>query len=403
MLDRDYRRGSWVNKGKIIFYSTPAYGHISASFEIMRAYVEYGYQVIFYSTESFREAIEKTGVEYRAYNFDESRLDLTVGNKILKLEDTILSFTSELADGLIQEARSINPDMIFHDNVAMWGRVVAKTLNVHTVCIHSFPIVPSLFSQGMLAYTKQFGGLMWKDMMVMPHIIKMRKLIHKKYPGVKLSLLSDTLNHENTNIFTFPKFLQPGYRKLKDKYYFLGPGLLNPDYYYGQKASDNQVEDGIIFVSLGTVFQNNINLYKKILDQFKETAYPVLISMSKENEQKLRSSVSIPSNVKICNFVKQGEVLDHAILYIGAGGMNSVCQAVHRRVPCLLFPQQGEQHITAERIQRMGLGRLSRDFNHILIDAEKLLKDYHPDERFYHYFEKPDFKRMIRYVEKRMR
>ncbi len=392
-----------MNKGKIIFYSTPAYGHISASFEIIRAYVEYGYHVVFYSTESFRTAIMKTGAEYRAYDFDESRLDLTVGNKILRLEDTILSFTNELSDGLIQEARVLKPKMIFHDNVAMWGRVVARTMHVPAVCIHSFPIVPSFFSMGMLSYTKQFGGLMWKDMIVLPHIIKMRSLIHKKYRGVKLSLLSNTLNHENINILTFPKFLQPGYRKLKDKYYFLGPDLLDPDYYYGQKAYGDQIDDGIIYVSLGTVFQNNINLYKKILDQFEKTTYPVLISMSKENEQKLRCSAKIPSNVKICNFVKQGEVLDHAILYIGAGGMNSVCQAVHRRVPCLLVPQQGEQYITSERIHRMGLGRLSKDFDNILKDAEKLLKDYHPDERFYRYFEKPNFNRMIRYIERRVR
>ena len=387
----------------VIFYSTPAFGHISAAFEIMRAYVERGYRVIFYSTETFREAVEKTGAEYRKYDFDESRLDLTVGNQILRLEDTILTFTDELTPGLLREATGIKPDMIFHDNVAMWGRVVAHTMQVPAVCINSFPTVPSFFSRGMLAYTKQFGGVLWKDFDVLPHMIKVLRNIRQKYPHVNTSMLANTLNREQVNIVTFPKHLQPGYRSMKKNYLFTGPTLTDPDKYYGEKADSCTVKRGCIFISLGTVFQNNIRLFSSILEQFRDSEFTLLISMTRENERKLRKKTDIPENVEIRQFVRQGEVLDKACLYIGAGGMNSVCQAIHRRVPCLLYPQQGEQRITSERIEGLGLGKIGTGPENIRRDAEALLCNYHPDERIYRFFKQPDYDRLIRRVDRMLK
>ena len=40
-------------------------------------------------------------------------------------------------------------------------------------------------------------------------------------------------------------------------------------------------------------------------------------------------------------FVNQGEILKHADLFITAGGMNSIHEALYYGVPCLMCPQQG--------------------------------------------------------------
>lgn len=56
---------------KIIFYSTPAYGYISPALNIIKAYVDAGHEVLFYTTKTFEAAVLKTGAVYHEYSFDE--------------------------------------------------------------------------------------------------------------------------------------------------------------------------------------------------------------------------------------------------------------------------------------------------------------------------------------------
>lgn len=413
-----------MKNNTIIFYSTPAYGHISPTFEIFRAYVERGYKVYFYSTKSFKSAIEKTGAIFKEYPFDESRLDLTVGSKLLRLEDTILSFANEIMGDLLQEAKWLAPSIIFHDNVALWGRGLGLKLCVPTISINSFPVVPKLFSEAGFAYTKQFGNLLWKDALVIPHLLQEKMKMKKSNPEFSLSMLADILNQEELNIMTFPRHLQPGYRKMKKNYFFLGPSALDIDRYFEDKNKANDIIEDLkaeftrtkptknelansknitnnkklIFISLGTIFQNNLKLYETIIRQFGNTKYQLLISMNEANKKRILRRLVLPQNISIETFVPQCKVLDQASLFICAGGMNSLCQAVHRKVPCLIYPQQGEQRITSERICKLGLGKMLKNLGNIYEESESAIRDYKPDERIYSFFDEPDYDYFIRRI-----
>lgn len=53
--------------------------------------------------------------------------------------------------------------------------------------------------------------------------------------------------------------------------------------------------------------------------------------------------------------------MQRASLFITAGGMNSIHEALYYGVPCLMYPQQGEQYINARQFEQLGFGRILKD------------------------------------------
>ena len=74
----------------------------------------------------------------------------------------------------------------------------------------------------------------------------------------------------------------------------------------------------------------------------------------------MEKTARLPDNFIVRPFVNQGEILKHASLFITAGGMNSIHEALYYGVPCLICPQQGEQLLNAKRFEAMGFGRRLR-------------------------------------------
>ena len=79
--------------------------------------------------------------------------------------------------------------------------------------------------------------------------------------------------------------------------------------------------------------------------------------------------VSFPENFIVRPFVNQNEILKHASLFITAGGVNSIHEALYFQVPCLLCPQQGEQFLNARQFQRLGFGKILQNPKHLRREA----------------------------------
>ena len=66
----------------IIFYGTPAHGHINPTLPIIEELVKKNYKVIYYATEEFREVITNAGADFRAYDFGDIEWNPEVGSRI---------------------------------------------------------------------------------------------------------------------------------------------------------------------------------------------------------------------------------------------------------------------------------------------------------------------------------
>ncbi|MBQ9607908.1 MAG: hypothetical protein IJV15_00520 [Lachnospiraceae bacterium] len=383
----------------IIIYATPAYGHINPVLPIAAALVSDGYEVIFYATEEFRKEIEGTGAVFEAYDFGNLQFSPQIGSHILPLTRLILEFTEKQSDTMISSARNRKPVLIIHDTLAFWGRMTAETIGVKAVSINTIITAYGYNSRAFRMYMKQFALPSVKEIKEIPYILKYRCLLKRKYDLKRIDILGILMNKENFNVFTYPKVMHPDGRTIGSGNYYIGSSALlreeNSNFdnvELNEIYKDNNRHKGentdvydesenikIIYVSLGTVFNDSIQFYRRIFKAFGDTGYKLIISCGSQYDR--LSRMNKPSNIELFSYVDQHEVFSKAILFITAGGMNSICEAAASGVPCLLCPQQGEQMINAERFEGLGLGRLLKDGESIYDEAEELIADFRPEER----------------------
>lgn len=117
----------------------------------------------------------------------------------------------------------------------------------------------------------------------------------------------------------------------------------------------------IIYVSMGTVFQNeNPELFKVLIrasTRFSKD-YAVIISTGDEKnyDKYMNSSLASP-DILLIPHTPQIEILKRASLFITHAGMNSVSEAINYGVPIICLPLSGDQPFVAWRVaDELGVG-----------------------------------------------
>lgn len=134
---------------KIVFFCIPAHGHTNPTLGVVKALVNRGHSVWYYSYEMMREKIEQTGAAFVACDAydaerklspkDSTRVGKDLALSIRLLVDTTLA----LDEAILEDVRKRNPDCIVADSMAVWGKAVALKLG-----IPSFPPPQPLPSTG---------------------------------------------------------------------------------------------------------------------------------------------------------------------------------------------------------------------------------------------------------------
>jgi len=362
--------------GYIIFYGTPAYGHINPTLPIISELTKQGYSVVYYATEEFRLAIEKCGAEFRAYDFGDIEWTPQIGSRILELTEVVLRFTHEQLEALLKEACEVRPVLILHDTIAFWGRAIADTMGIKAASVNAIVTSYQYTGKAFRMYAARFTGASLLQLKSIRNIMRYKRELMKRYPIKNRKLLSILMNEEELNIFTYPRQVHPEGSQLKQRCFFLGPAaILRNDTY---DMDDAYPSENLIYVSLGTVFNESISFYQSLFEAFADTKYTVIVACGKLCEQLKKETV--PPNVILKSYVNQKKIMEKAILFITAGGMNSICEAAVNGVPCLLYPQQGEQAINAKAFEKLGLGTIIRRGDNLLEDSEKLRNRFKPNQ-----------------------
>lgn len=358
--------------GNIVLFGTPAYGHVNPTLPMITELVKCGYSVTYYDTEEFRQAIEACGATFRAYDFGEIPWTPQVGSRILELTELLLRFTDAQMEALLRQTKELHPVLILHDTIAFWGRAVAQTLGIRAASVNTIITAYRYTGKAFFLYATRFTGTSLQELKAIPGILKYKKCLKKQYGIIRTDLLGVLMNEEKFNVFTYPCPVHPEGKR--ESRFFLGPAaVLREDTF---EAEEDYSYDNLIYVSLGTIFNAGPEFYRAVLSQFGGTKYTVVISCGKNYEWLKREA--IPSNVIVKPYVNQKKVMQQAKLFLTAGGMNSICEAAAYRVPCLLYPQQGEQALNARMFRKLGLGSIIRNERNLFREAERLLREYAP-------------------------
>lgn len=356
---------------KIVFFCIPAHGHTNPTLGVVRELVSRGHQVWYYSYNMLREKIESAGATFVScddYDMEQSlslKDSARIGKDLAFSTKILVDTTLSLDEMVCADMKRLAPDCIVADSMAIWGKAVAKKLGI--------PFVSSTttfaFNQHSAKIMKQSVGDLFRMIMAMPKITKqIRRLQSKGYP-VK-SILDIIQNDDNTHtiVYTSPEF-QPCSETFSDKYAFVGPSI--------RPAVDRieKKEQKMVYISMGTVNNDMVPLYRQFLSAFEDTNYQVIMSVGSLTS--VSELGTLPDNISVFPGVDQIAVLQKADVFISHCGMNSVSESLYFGVPLLMLPQTSEQAGVAERVSQLGAGikLTGTDAASVINATEKILAD----------------------------
>lgn len=335
---------------KIVFFSIPAHGHTNPTIPVVTELVKKGHQVWYYSFLEFQERIEDAGAIFIACDeflpkASQKELDRKVGKDFAALIEMVADTTIALDEKVCKELKKIQPDCIVSDSLCFWGKLFAKKLGIPYIC----STTSFAFNQYTSKLMKRSIMEVWRIMIGMPRINKKIQLLNNHGYGVKnfVSLVQND-NETDTIVYTSEEF-QPMADTFSKAYAFVGPSISQsmPLQYENKNRK-------VVYVSLGTVLNQNQNFYQKCIKAFANKDYDVVMSVGKKTD--ISSLGSIPGNFIVKNSVDQISVLQTADVFITHCGMNSANESLYFGVPMVLFPQHSEQRIVADRVEEMGAG-----------------------------------------------
>jgi len=335
---------------RIVFFSIPAYGHTNPTLGVVRELVAQGHEVWYYSYEPLRAIIEAAGARFipcDPYDTgqtwtanDRARIgkDLAFSTKILV--DTTLALDAPVC----REMEQLKPDCIVADSMAIWGKMIALKLGI-----------PFVSSTTTFAFNRHSAQIMKQSLaerlsmvFALPKLQKqIRRLQGNGYPVRTILDLIGNDPRTDTIVYTSPEF-QPASETFPDCYAFVGPSIRSVTVPFRKK------QDTLIYVSMGTVNNDLLPLYRSCIAAFRDFPCQVILSVGDLVDP--RRLGDLPEHIEVYPRVDQISVLEQADVFITHCGMNSVSESLWFGVPMLLLPQTAEQGGVAVRVEQLGAG-----------------------------------------------
>lgn len=306
---------------KTVFFSLPAHGHVNPSLSLVEELVKRGEQVVYYTSSEFKHKVEQVGAQFRDYGEKleplRGELEGRQGN-LIYLSICFLRMCQIIVPDVIAQFNEDRPDYIIYDSMAIWGKMISEKMNLPAVC----SITTFVMGAGQPPSPQILLSLI-KDMGHIRQFNALSKQVARELNIAPISLKEMFTTKADLNIVYTSTFFQPKSQLLEGNYKFIGPSVTARS----EKDSLDFTEDKpLVYISLGTIFNNNLEFYNECFKAFENTEYQVVLSVGKMID--MDALKNIPANFTIRRHVPQLEVLQKASLFITHGGMNSVNEAL---------------------------------------------------------------------------
>ncbi|HHX57962.1 MAG TPA: glycosyl transferase [Clostridiales bacterium] len=347
---------------KILMINLPYTGHTNPTLGLAKKLVERGHIVDYILSNDWREKIAATGATFIPYD--------NYPNDLSFSKAKILCFRAAYETAL---RIGKDYDIIIYEFLFFLGKSLGDKLKK--------PVVRQFttFALNENSFTYMADRIM--KLNILNRCSVLRSLVTKLFFAPKISMKENDFvkeilfNKPDLNIVYIPREFQIFENEFEDsEYSFVGPSIC--ERIETQVIPFHEMKHPIIYVSLGTIFNNNKSFYLKCIKAFCKNSATLILSIG--SKIKIEDFYPLPKNCYVYNHVPQLEVLEQADLFITHGGMNSINEAMYYGVPMLVFPYATDQPANADRIAELGLGKrmkTSMSGERIMQSAFEVLED----------------------------
>ena len=335
---------------RIVFFCIPAQGHTNPTLGVVRELVARGHEVLYYSYSMLREKIEAAGATFIACDEFDAEQHLTpqegarIGSDLALSTRVLVDTTLALDEMVCTEIERLRPDCIVADSMAVWGKAVAMKLGI--------PFVSSTttfaFNQHSAKVMKQGPKELLSMVFSMGKVSKqLKRLQDRGYPVKNILDIISNDDQTDTIVYTSPQF-QPCSETFSEKYAFVGPSIRPA------QSAIRKTREKLIYISMGTVNNDMLPLYRNCVDALKDTGYQAILSVG--NQVDISQFGKLPEGIAVYPSVDQIAVLEKADVFLTHCGMNSASEGLYFGVPLVMLPKTTEQGGVAARVEQLGAG-----------------------------------------------
>ncbi|PFE14910.1 macrolide family glycosyltransferase [Bacillus cereus] len=342
----------------VLVINFPGEGHINPTLAIVSELIHRGETVVAYCIEDYRKKIEVTGAEFRAFENFLSQINImervNEGGSPLTMLSHMIEASERIVTQIVDEIKGEKYDYLIYDNHFPVGRIIANILQLPSVS----SCTTFAFNQYITFNDEQESRQIDENDPLYQSCLAGMEQWKERY-GMDFNSLYDIMNHPGdiTIVYTSKEY-QPYSDVFDESYKFVGPSIATRKE-IGSFPIEDLKNKKVVFISMGTVFNEQPELYEKCFEAFKGIDATVILVVGKKIN--INQFKDIPYNFKVYNYVPQLEVLKHTDVFVTHGGMNSSSEALYYGVPLVVVPVTGDQPLVAKRVAEVGAGiRLNR-------------------------------------------
>ncbi len=312
---------------RFLFTTIPGSGHFHPLVPTARALERRGHDVAFAASPTFAPAIEAAGFEaHPAGPAWIENLSDPVMQKIMAGDFFVDLIRMGMVEGVIRAAKASGADAIVRGSAELGGLVAGAILSlpVATAAPAANKIYESLIRPGVIRAAAEHG-----------------------LDGERVTAVDfDVLRIDRTP----PSFEMPGYEA--------PPNEINvrPEPYDGGGELpawfDELGERPLVYVTLGTVMNGNVPLFRLIADALADEPFDVVIALGHGIPREALGEVA--GNIRVAGYLPQARILERASVVVNHGGYNTVTAALGAGLPLFLLPIGADQPYNTERIITAG-------------------------------------------------
>ncbi|MEU5208691.1 macrolide family glycosyltransferase [Streptomyces sp. NPDC020742] len=322
------------------------HGHINPTLPLVEELVRRGHRVDYATSAEHSEAVIAAGarwVELPVMEMGEvpREIDPEVLGGFMR---RIFAAMREAYPVLREHCRTERPDAVCYDTMNWAGRVVAEDLGLPAVrCI------PNFASNESFSLFAEFGQGADGENPLVDALAADCAEFSAAY-GVPLDPANLMDVTEKLNLVFIPREFQPAGDTFDERFHFIGPSLGSRE---AEPWSPADPEAPLLFISLGTVFNDRPEFYRSCIEAFRDGPYQVAMSVGDLDPAELGE---IPPGFDVRPRFPQPAVLRQAAAFVSHTGMNSTMEALYYGVGLIAVPQMPEQAANAGRVAELGLG-----------------------------------------------